>query len=50
MTWKIRQTLQVEVLDFLSLTTASSSVITVAEVKKNRVDVMTKTAAFTQLY
>lgn len=50
MTWKTRQTLQVEVLDFLSLTTASRSVITVAEVKKSRADVMMKTAAFTRPY
>lgn len=46
----MRQTLQVEVLDFLSLTTASRSVITVAEVEKSRVDVTMATAAFTQPY
>lgn len=50
MTWKIGQTLQVEVLDFLSLTTASRSVITVTEVKKSRVGVSMKMAAFTQPY
>lgn len=50
MTWKIRQTLQVEVLDILSLSTALMSVKTDAEVKKSRADVMIKTAAFTQPY
>lgn len=50
MTWKIGQTLQVEVLDFLSLTTGLRSLTTVTEVKKSRADVTMTTAAFTQPY
>lgn len=49
MTLKMRQILQVEVLDFLSLTTTSRSVTTVAQLKKNTVDVMMRRTAFTQL-